>query len=173
MLTFEPSRQLSTHAPAELEARPRPARNVAGVATFDDPVSNDLVARAGVDGNRSWDSTSIEFDASDIHRLLMQDLDVADAAIADGRINDAHDALIHAQDIAFDIHYTLCSAGIGRRRSTAIPLQLTNRLIDANRTKDRAILAECRSLVGLLAEVDEPVGPAPNSGTNPVRSAAS
>lgn len=93
---------------------------------------------------------------ADIGRRLNQDLDAADAAIEDGRRNDAHDALIRAQDIAFDVHLTLIAARQRRRncQSTDVHLRLTNRLIDANRTKDRTIIAECRSLVGLLTEID-------------------
>ena len=93
-------------------------------------------------------------DAAEIRRRLAQDLHEADTAILSGRIEDAHRALIHAQDMVFERHLALRSANSRRpeRRSTDLCLHLTNRLIDANRFKDRAIIAECRSLLDLLAE---------------------
>lgn len=93
-------------------------------------------------------------DATDLRRLLTQDLCEADSAIRTGRIEDAHRALIHAQDVVFERHLALGSADPRRpvKWSTDLFLHLTNRLIDANRFKDRAIIAECRVLVDLLAE---------------------
>ena len=93
----------------------------------------------------------------DLHlrRRLAQDLNDADLAITDGRIEDAHNALIHAQDMVFDFHLAV-TARKGRGGplgSSDIYLHLTNRLIDANRSKDRSIIAECRSLLEILADV--------------------
>ena len=93
-------------------------------------------------------------DVTEIRQRLAQDLDEADSAIQSGRIEDAHRALIHAQDVVFERYLALGFNYPRRRgmRSTDLFLHLTNRLIDANRFKDRAIIAECRLLLDLLAD---------------------
>ncbi|MDH3302872.1 MAG: flagellar protein FliS [Acidimicrobiia bacterium] len=109
------------------------------------------------EGRSADPSADPSFDADDIaeiRRRLVEDLHEADTAILTGRIEDAHRALIHAQDMVFERHLALGSTNPRRpgKRSTDLFLQLTNRLIDANRFKDRAIIAECRSLLDVLAE---------------------
>ncbi|MDH4278616.1 MAG: flagellar export chaperone FliS [Acidimicrobiia bacterium] len=97
-----------------------------------------------------------------LYQRLMRDLHDADAAIEDRRIEDAHNALIHAQDIVLEFHLALDAEGFeGGERLADIYVYLTDRLVDANRAKDRAIIAECRSLVEPLAEAFETVAQAP------------
>lgn len=94
-----------------------------------------------------------------LYQRLLRDMDDADAAIADGRIEDAHNALIHAQDIVLEFHLALDTEGFeGGDRLADIYVYLTDRLVDANRSKDRTIVSECRSLVEPLAEAFETVG---------------
>ena len=81
---------------------------------------------------------------ADNYRRLLQDLADADRAIAEGRIDDAHEALIHAQDLVFD---NQLAAGPGGH------LDLGDRLVDANRAKDRTIIAECRTLIEPLVDL--------------------
>ena len=108
------------------------------------------IAPEGHAADRSFDAD----DVAEIRRRLVEDLDEADTAILTGRIEDARRALIHAQDMVFECHLALGSTNPRwpGKRSTDLFLQLTNRLIDANRLKDRAIIAECRSLLDVLAE---------------------
>lgn len=119
------------------------------------------ITTVGPDGRRADRSaeqpahpSSDPNDVAVIRRRLVQDLHEADTAIQTGRIEDAHRALIHAQDMVFEQHLALGSADPRRpgKRSTDLFLHLTDRLIDANRFKDRAIIAECRSLLDLLTE---------------------
>lgn len=100
------------------------------------------------------DRSTAADDVAAIRQSLAQDLIEADTAIMSGRIEDAHRALIHAQDMVFERHLALGAADSQRpgKRSTDLFLHLTNRLIDANRFKDRAIIAECRALLDLLAD---------------------
>ena len=93
-----------------------------------------------------------------LYQRLLRDLVDADAAITDGRIEDAHNALIHAQDIVLEFHLALDPEGFdGGERLADIYVYLTDRLVDANRSKDRDIVAECRTLVEPLAEAFETV----------------
>ncbi len=97
-----------------------------------------------------------------LYQRLLRDLDDADAAIENRRVEDAHNALIHAQDIVLEFHLALDTDGFdGGERLADIYVYLTDRLVDANRAKDRAILAECRALVEPLAEAFETVALAP------------
>ncbi len=96
-----------------------------------------------------------------LFQRLLRDLHDADAAIDDGRVEDAHNALIHAQDIVLEFHLALDPEGFdGGERLADIYVYLTDRLVDANRAKDRDIVAECRSMVEPLAEAFETVGQA-------------
>lgn len=93
-----------------------------------------------------------------LYQRLLRDLVDADAAIEDGRIEAAHVALIHAQDIVLEFHLALDLEGFeGADRLADIYVYLTDRLVDANRYKDRAIVSECRSMVEPLAEAFETV----------------
>lgn len=93
-----------------------------------------------------------------LYQRLLRDLRDADAAIAEGRVEDAHNALIHAQDIVLEFHLALDTEGFdGGERLADIYVYLTDRLVDANRFKDQDIVAECRSMVEPLAEAFETV----------------
>lgn len=97
-----------------------------------------------------------------LYQRLLRDLDDAEAAIEDRRIEDAHNALIHAQDIVLEFHLALDTEGFeGAERLADIYVYLTDRLVDANRAKDRAIVAECLGMVEPLAEAFETVAQAP------------
>lgn len=97
-----------------------------------------------------------------LYQRLLRDLHDADAAIEDRRVEDAHNALIHAQDIVLEFHLALDTEGFeGGERLADIYVYLTDRLVDANRAKDRAVIAECRSLVEPLAEAFETVAQVP------------
>ncbi len=101
-----------------------------------------------------------------LFRRLIRDLDDAAAAIEAGRIEAAHNALIHAQDIVLEFHLALDPDGFeGGDRLADIYVYLTDRLIDANRAKDSTIVDECRSLVEPLAEAFETVGQATGQST--------
>ena len=102
-----------------------------------------------------------------LYQRLLRDLDDADAAIEDRRIEDAHNALIHAQDIVLEFHLALDTEGFeGGERLADIYVYLTDRLVDANRFKDREIVAECRSMVAPLAEAFETVAEAATTAAN-------
>lgn len=114
-----------------------------------------LVANRFADGS-SHPSALDTFDVGWVRLILINDLLDAGIAIDEGRIEDAHRVLIHAQDLVFELHLNTES---GRRNSrcgqpNGIQLRLANRLIDANRSKDQTILAECRALVDQLAGAD-------------------
>ncbi len=99
-----------------------------------------------------------------LYQRLLRDLHDADTAIEDGRVEHAHNALIHAQDIVLEFHLALDTEGFeGGERLADIYVYLTDRLVDANRAKDRAIIAECRSLVEPLAEAFESAAHVPAS----------
>lgn len=84
---------------------------------------------------------------------LLRDLDEATAAIEAGRIEAAHLALIHAQDIVLELHLALDPDGFDGGQSLAdIYVYLADRLVTANKTKSAEVVAECRSLVEPIAD---------------------
>lgn len=84
---------------------------------------------------------------------LLRDLDEATDAILERRIEAAHTALIHAQDIVLELHLALDTDGFeGGSRLADIYIYLTDRLVTANQTKSRDVVAECRSLVEPIAD---------------------
>jgi len=167
MFTIDSSRRTPVHAPIETVApRRHHAREIADIK-----IPNDLVLNGG--HNPLAPAPVDEKTVAAIQRMA-QDLSDADAAIAEGRVADAHDALIHAQDIAFDVHLTLISASVDQRRGRPadIHLQLVNRLIDANRSKDPAIIAECHAMVEALTEIGRSVGTTARTEAHLARKAA-
>jgi hypothetical protein len=116
----------------------------------------DLLVSNGFSAGSSRPPAPDPFDVDRIRLMLINDLLDADIAIDQGRQEDAHRVLIHAQDLVFELHLNIESGARNRRcrRSNDIHLRLANRLIDANRSKDQTILAECRALVDLLAGAD-------------------
>lgn len=94
---------------------------------------------------------------------LLRDLDDAGAAIAERRIEAAHLALIHAQDIVLELHLALDPDGFdGGRNLADIYVYLTERLVTANQTKSPDVVAECRSLVEPIADAFHQVAQRPS-----------
>ena len=94
---------------------------------------------------------------------LLRDLDDATAAIEAGRIEAAHLALIHAQDIVLELHLALDPDGFEGGRSLAdIYVYLADRLVTANQTKSPDVVAECRSLIEPIAEAFHQVAQTPH-----------
>lgn len=116
----------------------------------------DLLGANGFADGSSNPTASDTFDVDWVRLILINDLLDAGVAIDEGRIEDAHRDLIHAQDLVFELHLNIESGRRNRRcrQPNGIHLRLANRLIDANRSKDLTILAECRALVHLLAGAD-------------------
>lgn len=103
-------------------------------------------------------------DEADLYSRLLRDLHDADLAIAEGRFEDAHRMLIAAQDLVFDHYLAVDPDGVDRRHSVDDSCAyLTDRLVDANRTKDRAIIAECRALIKPLTGVLDTARPTPGT----------
>jgi flagellar protein FliS len=93
---------------------------------------------------------------------LLRDLDDATDAIAARRIEAAHIALIHAQDIVLELHLALDPDGFEGGQSLAdIYVYLADRLVTANQTKSPDVVAECRSLVEPIAEAFRQVAQMP------------
>ncbi len=93
---------------------------------------------------------------------LLRDLDDAAEAIAAHRIEAAHIALIHAQDIVLELHLALDPDGFEGGQSLAdIYVYLADRLVTANQTKSPDVVAECRSLIEPIAEAFRQVAQMP------------
>ncbi len=143
-------------------------RRLPSVVTHADPFDHLIVGplptadcRPNTGGDTGNDDTTVGGTAVDERRFrLSEQLDDADTAIVSGRMEDAHRALIRAQDMVIDLQPTPTAGDVRRRRSTDLHLRLIDLLVDANRLKDRAIIAECRTLLDLLADICGSMRPA-------------
>ena len=79
---------------------------------------------------------------------LVLDLVVAEESLASTRPADAHERLLHAQDIVFELRSTLrLDAWDGAAGLAALFAYVEQRLVEANLRKDASLVAECRSLL--------------------------
>jgi flagellar protein FliS len=83
-----------------------------------------------------------------LYARLLRDLDDAAGAVRADRPNDAHTALVHAQDIVHELRLALDHDAWDGAGTLADVYEWTERLlVQANITKDAALVEECRALV--------------------------
>lgn len=88
-----------------------------------------------------------------LYERLLLDLRRGAQAIADGSIEAAHEQLVHAQDIVFELNMALdVDAWDGGPGLRSIYEHLSEKLIDANVTKSAPLVTECMDVVAPLVE---------------------
>ena len=88
-----------------------------------------------------------------LYDRLVRDLLGAEAAIERHDVGAAHDGLVHAQEIIFELLSALDTrAWDGARELASLYTWLLNQLATANLRKDAAAVADCRKLIEPLAE---------------------
>lgn len=88
-----------------------------------------------------------------LYERLLRDLNDAAEAMAENKIEGAHLALVHAQDIVHELNMALdLDAWDGAANLRSIYTHLTSQLIQANVDKNVATLMHCISLVEPLSE---------------------
>lgn len=88
-----------------------------------------------------------------LYDRLARDLVGAEAALERRDVQTAHQMLVHAQEIVFELLSALdVKAWDGAPALASLYTWLLNQLAQANLRKDVAIVTECRSLVEPLAE---------------------
>ena len=88
-----------------------------------------------------------------LYERLDRDLEVAAEAVVEGRIPEAHEALVHAQAIVFELDIALdVEVWDGAHALRRIYRWLDSELIIANMHKDVVRIRGCRSVVGPLLE---------------------
>lgn len=88
-----------------------------------------------------------------LYERLLRDLTDARTAIENRRIEAAHDALVHAQEIVLELHLALDIDGFDGAHGLAdVYVYLNERLVEANRMKSPIVIDECRAVVTPIAE---------------------
>lgn len=88
-----------------------------------------------------------------LYDRMLLDFDRAIEAIEQRSIEDAHNALIHAQEIVFELHMALNLEAWPEGAALAdLYVYLTEQLAVANATKSIALVEECRAVVEPLAQ---------------------
>lgn len=88
-----------------------------------------------------------------LYERLLLDLRRGVQAIADGSIEAAHEQLVHAQDIVFELNMALdVDAWDGGPGLRAIYEHLSEKLIDANVKKSAGLVEECIEVVSPLVD---------------------
>ncbi len=88
-----------------------------------------------------------------LYDRLLLDFDRADDAIGRRSIEEAHKALVHAQEIVFELHMALDVTVWPEGQALAdLYVYLKERLELANVKKSSTIVDECRAVVAPLAE---------------------
>jgi flagellar protein FliS len=88
-----------------------------------------------------------------LYERLLTDLDRGTSAIERSRPGEAHEALVHAQDIVSELRLALDPAvWSGAVGLDAIYRHLEVLLVEANVTKSAAVVEQCRRLVAPLSE---------------------
>lgn len=88
-----------------------------------------------------------------LYERLLLDLRRAAQAITDGSIEAAHQQLVHAQDIVFELNMALdVEAWDGGPALRSIYEHLSEKLIEANVQKSETLVAECTEVVAPLVE---------------------
>jgi flagellar protein FliS len=101
-----------------------------------------------------------------LYARLLRDFDDAASAARSGRTQDAHAGLVHAQDIVHELRLALdIGAWDGASGLADLYEWIERRLVQANATKDVAIIDECRVLL-------EPLHDAWSDAANGIASAA-
>lgn len=91
-----------------------------------------------------------------LYQRLLADLDRSATAMELDRPADAHDALMHAQDIVAELHLALdASVWAGAEAMGALYDHVEVLLIEANVTKSSEPVERCRQVVQPLAEAWE------------------
>ena len=88
-----------------------------------------------------------------LYERLLTDLEQASQAASDRQVEAAHVALLHAQEIVYELSLALdVDSWDGGPGLQAIYEHLTSRLIDANLNKSSLIIAECIDVVAPLVD---------------------
>ena len=88
-----------------------------------------------------------------LYERLLQDMDLAAAAIEHNRPGDAHHKLVHAQQILEELHLAVdVNAWPEGRHLVSLYLYVHEQLVLANLRKDATRVRECRELIEPLAE---------------------
>ena len=88
-----------------------------------------------------------------LYERLLLDLHRGAQAIGSGSIEAAHEQLVHAQDIVFELNMALdVDAWDGGPPLRSIYDHLSDKLIDANVQKSEALVIECIDVVAPLVE---------------------
>lgn len=86
-----------------------------------------------------------------LYERLASDLFQASKAAGSGEVEAAHTALLHAQDIVFELTLALdVDAWAGGAGLRALYQHLSGRLLEANVHKSREIIDECSMLIAPL-----------------------
>ena len=88
-----------------------------------------------------------------LYERLLLDLHRAGQAIRDHSVESAHEQLVHAQDIVFELNVALdVEAWDGGPALRSIYEHLTEKLIEANVAKSEPLVLECVEVVSPLVE---------------------
>lgn len=88
-----------------------------------------------------------------LFQRLVSDLEKAHDATTNRRIEAAHDALLHAQDIVYELRLALdVDSFEGAKELAALYDHLMAQMVEANRTKNPATVHHCRTIAEPLAE---------------------
>ncbi|MGH1505681.1 MAG: flagellar export chaperone FliS [Acidimicrobiales bacterium] len=88
-----------------------------------------------------------------LFQRLVADLDKAHEAAEGGRIEATHDALVHAQEIVYELRLALdVDSFEGAKELASLYDHLMEQMVEANRTKSTATIQHCRSVAEPLAE---------------------
>ena len=87
-----------------------------------------------------------------LFQRLVTDLEKAHDATSEKRIEAAHDALLHAQDIVYELRLALdVDSFEGAKELAALYDHLMAQMVEANRTKSPATVHHCRTIAEPLA----------------------
>ena len=88
-----------------------------------------------------------------LYERLLLDLHQGSQAILDGSVESAHEKLVHAQDIVFELNLALdVDAWDGGPALRTIYEHLSEKLTDANVKKSDGLVSECIEVVSPLVE---------------------
>lgn len=88
-----------------------------------------------------------------VFERLLKDLDTATEAIEAGRVEAAHRALVHAQDLVLELNLALePEVWPAAAELRALYEHLMDLLVEANLAKSTDLVWRCRAIVGPLAE---------------------
>ncbi|HEX7095205.1 MAG TPA: flagellar export chaperone FliS [Acidimicrobiales bacterium] len=91
-----------------------------------------------------------------LYQRLLRDLDDATAAVASGAPDEVHVALVHAEDIVYELTLALdAHLWKGAGDLAQIYEWLYHQLVAANVSKDPSLIATCRAVVAPLCEAWE------------------